>query len=303
MNAAAVAKTELEGLRLVHRGKVRDVYDLGAHLLIVATDRISAFDVVLSPPVPGKGQVLTSLSVWWFGVLEGVVANHLVTADVARMPPEVRRHARVLEGRSMLVKRLEMLPVECVARGFLAGSGWKDYRATGAVCGHRLPPGLLESARLDTPLFTPSTKAQQGHDENIDLERTAQLVGRAMATRLEAATLALYGKARDVAAARGILIADTKFELGLDADGVLTLGDEVCTPDSSRFWDAAAYVPGRAQASFDKQPVRDWLERSGWGKTPPAPALPDEVVRQTTQRYREIYTRLTGKTLTGSVLA
>lgn len=295
MTAAAVAKTDLEGLTLLHRGKVRDVYDAGEHLLIVATDRISAYDSVLSPPIPGKGQVLTSLSVWWFKTLEGIVPHHLVTAEVDAMPPAIRRHAGVLRGRSMLVKRLTMYPVECVARGYLAGSGWKDYRATGAVCGHRLPAGLVESARLETPLFTPATKAVTGHDENIDFERTAAIVGRADAERLRDATLKLYARARDVAAQRGILIADTKLEFGKDATGALTLGDEVFTPDSSRFWDSKSYVPGRAQASFDKQQVRDWLDRQGWDHTPPPPPLAPEVVSGVAATYREIHRRLTGR--------
>ena len=243
MSVTTVAKTDLAGLSLIHRGKVRDVYDLGEHLLIVATDRISAYDSVLAPPIPGKGQVLTSLSVWWFDLLKGIVPHHLITADVENMPPAVRRHSDVLRGRTMLVKRLQMVPIECVARGYLTGSGWKDYRSTGAICGHRLAPGLVESVKLDPPLFTPATKEQQGHDINVDFEHTARVVGRPMAEKLREVTLAVYSKARDVAAQRGILIADTKLELGVDATGVLTLGDEVLTPDSSRFWDAKAYVP------------------------------------------------------------
>jgi phosphoribosylaminoimidazole-succinocarboxamide synthase len=295
VSVTTVAKTDLAGLSLLHRGKVRDVYDLGEQLLIVATDRISAYDSVLSPPIPGKGQVLTSLSVWWFDLLKGIVPHHLITADVDAMPPAVRRHAEVLRGRTMLVKRLQMVPIECVARGYLTGSGWKDYRSTGAICGHRLAPGLVESVKLDPPLFTPATKEQQGHDINVDFEHTARVVGRPMAERLREVTLAVYGKARDVAAQRGILIADTKLELGVDTAGVLTLGDEVLTPDSSRFWDAKAYVPGRAQASFDKQQVRDWLDRQGWDHTPPAPTLAPEVVKGVGDTYREIHRRLTGR--------
>jgi phosphoribosylaminoimidazole-succinocarboxamide synthase len=290
-----VAQTQLEGLTLLHRGKVRDVYDLGEHLLIVATDRISAFDCVLTPPIPGKGHVLTSLSVWWFEQLGAHVPHHLVTADVAKMPAPVKRHAEVLRGRSMLVKRLKMLPIECVARGYLTGSGWKDYKSTGAICGHRLAPGLVESVKLDPPLFTPATKARSGHDLNIDFEEAARVVGRDLAIRARDATLMLYGRARDIAAARGILIADTKLELGLDAHGTLTLGDEIFTPDSSRFWDAKAYVPGKPQASFDKQQVRDWLDRQGWDHTPPAPTLAPEVVRAVSDTYREIHRRLTGR--------
>lgn len=295
MSVTTVATTNLEGLTLLHRGKVRDVYDLGAQLLVVATDRISAFDCVLSPAIPGKGQVLTSLSAWWFRQLEGIVPHHLITTEIERMPPEVRRHAAVLQGRTMLVKRLQMVPIECVARGYLTGSGWKDYKATGAVCGHRLPPGLVESVRLEPPLFTPATKEQAGHDINVDFEETARRVGRELATRLRDVTLALYGRARDIAAQRGILIADTKLELGLDAGGTLTLGDEVLTPDSSRFWDAKAYVPGRPQASFDKQQVRDWLDRQGWDHSPPAPTLTPEVVKGVGDTYREIHRRLTGR--------
>lgn len=295
MTLTPVAQTHLEGLTLLHRGKVRDVYDLGEHLLIVATDRISAFDCVLTPPIPGKGQVLTSLSVWWFEQLGAHMPHHLVTADVAQMPATVRRHADVLRGRSMLVKRLKMLPIECVARGYLTGSGWKDYKSTGAICGHRLAPGLVESVKLDPPLFTPATKEQTGHDINIDFDAAARIVGRDLAARARDATLMLYGKARDIAASRGILIADTKLELGLDSHGVLTLGDEVFTPDSSRFWDAKAYVPGKPQASFDKQQVRDWLDRQGWDHTPPAPALPETVVSGVASTYREIHRRLTGR--------
>lgn len=296
MTVTTVAETRLEGLTLLHRGKVRDVYEVDAgHLLVVATDRISAYDSVLSPAIPGKGQVLTSLSVWWFGLLGGLVPHHLVTADVDAMPPALRRHAGVLRGRSMLVRRLRMLPVECVARGYLTGSGWKDYRATGAVCGHVLARGLVESVKLDPPLFTPATKATSGHDENIDFERCAAIVGPDLAARLRDVTLALYARARDVAAGRGILIADTKLEFGLDAAGTLTLGDEVFTPDSSRFWDAKSYAPGRPQVSFDKQQVRDWLDRQGWDHSPPPPALAPEVVAGVADTYREIHRRLTGR--------
>jgi phosphoribosylaminoimidazole-succinocarboxamide synthase len=295
VTVTTVARTDLDGLTLLHRGKVRDVYDLGEHLLIVATDRISAYDCVLAPPIPGKGQVLTSLSVWWFEQLKSIVPHHLVAHDVDAMPPVVRRHADVLRGRTMLVKRLQMVPIECVARGYLTGSGWKDYKATGAVCGHRLAPGLVESVKLDPPIFTPATKEQTGHDINVDLDETARRIGRPLAERLRDVTLAVYARARDIAAQRGILIADTKLELGMDAKGVLTLGDEVLTPDSSRFWDAKAYVPGRTQASFDKQQVRDWLDRQGWDHNPPAPTLAPDVVRGVSDTYREIHRRLTGR--------
>ena len=294
---ATITRTELAGLRLLHRGKVRDVYEVGEHLLIVATDRISAYDSVLTPGIPDKGRVLTSLSVFWFDALKDVVRNHLITADVTKMPPVVEKHAAVLRGRSMLVKRLTMLPIECVARGYLAGSGWKDYRRTGQICGHVLPPGMQESARLDPPIFTPATKAASGHDENIDFETTAKIVGPKVAAEARDVTLALYGKARDAAARRGILIADTKLEFGHDDKGRLTLGDEAFTPDSSRFWDATRYASGRSQQSFDKQGVRDWLDKEGWDHTPPPPDLSPDIVARTSAVYREIHKRITGRDL------
>ncbi len=293
--SSPVTQTQLEGLRLIHRGKVRDVYDLGAHLLIVATDRVSAYDSVLSPGIPEKGRILTSLSSFWFDALQGVCPNHVVTTDVTRMPPEVRRHEAVLRGRATLAKRLKMFPIECVVRGYLTGSGWKDYRKTGAVSGHRLPAGLLECSKLEPALYTPSTKAEVGHDVAIDFAETERIVGTGPAARLRDLTLALFEQATRIAEARGILIADTKLEFGTDADGVVTLGDEVLTPDSSRFWDARKYAPGRGQDSFDKQQIRDWLDRAGWDHTPPAPLLPPEVVAQTTATYREIHRRLTGR--------
>ena len=292
-----VTRTELEGLKLIHRGKVRDVYEVGEHLLVVATDRVSAYDSVLSPGIPDKGRVLTSLSRFWFDLLEKVVPNHLVTIDVYEMPEDVRRHANVLAGRTMLVRRLSMFPVECVARGWLTGSGWKDYRRTGSVCGHRLPPDLPESQRLDPPLFTPATKAESGHDENIDFDRMAGIVGESIAARLRDLTIEVYEKARTLAAARGILIADTKFEFGQDAQGRIVIGDEVLTPDSSRFWDAESYAPGQPQQPLDKQMVRNWLDRQGWDHNPPPPVLSDEVVTRTSETYREIHRRLTGRDL------
>ena len=288
-----IATTELEGLDLVKRGKVRDLYAVGDDLLIVATDRLSAYDVVLTPPIPDKGRVLTSLSLFWFDALDDV-PNHLITADVDAMPDAVRRHADVLRGRSMLVRKLEMLPVECVARGYLVGSGWRDYQETGAVCGHQLPPDLPLSARLDPPIFTPATKAEEGHDENIDREQAAAIVGADVAERLESLTLTLYDRARTVAAERGVIIADTKLEFGFDAEGNLVLADEIFTADSSRFWNAADYEEGKAQKSFDKQLVRDWLDEQGWDHKPPAPHLPDEVVQRTADTYREIQRRITG---------
>jgi phosphoribosylaminoimidazole-succinocarboxamide synthase len=292
--APALLETHLDGLRRIHRGKVRDVYEAGDALLIVATDRVSAYDSVLSPGIPDKGRVLTSLSTFWFDALKDTVPNHVITTDVDRMPPEVRRHADVLRGRATLARRLKMFPIECVVRGYLTGSGWKDYRRTGEVAGHRLPAGLPECAKLDPPLYTPSTKAQVGHDETIDFAATERLVGAATAARLRDLTLAVYRQATAIAEARGVLIADTKLEFGTDAAGVVTLGDEVLTPDSSRFWDARRYAPGRGQDSYDKQRIRDWLDRAGWDHNPPAPALPPDVVADTTATYREIHRRLTG---------
>ena len=292
-----VTETTLDGLKLLHRGKVRDVYDLGEHLLIVATDRVSAYDAVLSPGIPDKGRVLTSLSAFWFTTLAEVVPNHVVTTDVSKMPAAVRRHASVLKGRATLARRLRMFPVECVVRGYLTGSGWKDYLKTGAVSGHRLPAGLPECARLEPPLFTPSTKATVGHDVTIDFRETERLVGAAPAARLRDLTLAVYREASAVAEARGVLIADTKLEFGTDPTGRIVLGDEILTPDSSRFWDANRYAPGRPQQSFDKQRIRDWLDRAGWDHAPPAPHLPADVVAETTATYREIHRRLTGRDL------
>ena len=294
---AVVTQTELEGLNLIHRGKVRDVYEVGEHLLVIATDRVSAYDVVLSPGIPDKGKVLTHLSKFWFDTLADVVPNHLVTIDVDEMPDEVKRHADVVRDRSMLVKRLNMFPVECVARGWLTGSGWKDYGRTGAVCGHVLPEGLPESTRLDPPLFTPATKAEEGHDENIDFDTMVSIVGEEDGTTLRDLTIEVYERARNLAAERGIIIADTKFEFGRDASGAIVIGDEVLTPDSSRFWDASLYAPGKSQQPLDKQLVRNWLDEQGWDHSPPAPVLADEVVARASATYREIYKRLTGKDL------
>lgn len=296
---APLLETKLVGLDFVGRGKVRDIYRVPGdtkHLVIVTTDRISAFDVVMPNGIPGKGEVLTTLSTFWFSQLAGVVPNHLVTSDVDAMPAAVKQHAAVLRGRTMYVKRCDPFPVECVARGYLAGSGLKEYKQTGKVCGIALPPGLRESDKLPQAIFTPATKAVTGHDENIDFARFEHILGNATATKLRDLTLTLFSRASEYAAARGILLCDTKFEFGMDGSQI-TLIDEALTPDSSRYWDAKLYVPGKSQPSFDKQPVRDWLESSGWNKTPPAPALPDAVVQQTIGRYREIYHRLTGKTL------
>jgi phosphoribosylaminoimidazole-succinocarboxamide synthase len=296
MSSTPVLRTELPGLRLLSRGKVRDNYELGDTLLIVSSDRISAFDSVLPDGIPDKGKVLNQLSVFWFELTAGQVRNHLREHRVERFPEAARRHADLLRGRSMIVSRLEMMPVECVVRGFLAGSGYKEYRSSGTVCGLRLPAGLQESARLPEPLFTPSTKATSGHDENIPFSRVVEMVGRETAEALRDLSLKVYRRACEHAESRGIIIADTKFEFGRDDDG-LVLADEVLTPDSSRFWPADAYRPGGPQPSFDKQFVRDHLERSGWDKNPPAPPLPAEIIEGTRRRYLEIYRRLTGREL------
>jgi len=282
------AAAELAGLKLHSRGKVREMYDLGDRLLMVASDRISAYDVVLPTPIPDKGKVLTGLSVFWFERTAGIVPNHLASAD--EVPDEAR-------GRALLVEKLEIFPVECVARGYLSGSGWKEYRAGGTVCGIELPGGLRESDRLPEPIFTPATKAEQGeHDENVDFDRAAEIVGdRATMEELRRLTLELYAFAADHAERNGIILADTKFEFGRDGEGRIVLADEVLTPDSSRFWPADRYAPGRSQPSFDKQYVRDWLDRSGWDHTPPGPELPGEVVQETRAKYVEAYERIAGR--------
>jgi phosphoribosylaminoimidazole-succinocarboxamide synthase len=277
------------------QGKVRDIYEAGDdHLVMVTSDRISAFDVVLPQPIPDKGRVLTGLSLHWFDRTANLAPNHLVTADVGEMPAPFADHPEELAGRTMHVRRADMIPIECVARGYLAGSGWKEYREAGTVCGIRLPDGLVESDRLPEPIFTPATKAQTGHDENISFERAAEIVGEGLAHRLRELTLALYGFGAEQARERGIILADTKFEFGF-IDGEVTLVDEVLTPDSSRFWPADEYEPGRSQPSFDKQYLRDWLDASGWDHEPPPPDLPDEVVAGTAARYREAYERITGE--------
>jgi phosphoribosylaminoimidazole-succinocarboxamide synthase len=292
--ATPLLATELPGFALWRRGKVRDVYDLGDRLLVVATDRISAFDVVLPTGIPGKGVLLTQLSLFWFSLLAEVVANHVLTADVSAYPAALHPFRAQLEGRSMIVVKAQPFPVECVVRGYLVGSGWKDYQATGAVCGIPLPPGLRESERLDPPLFTPSTKAERGHDENIPFAEVERLVGAERAAELRDLSLEIYRRARAHAEERGIILADTKFEFGLH-DGKLLWIDEALTPDSSRFWPADSYEPGRAQPSFDKQYVRDYLDTLRWDKRPPGPSLPDEVVARTVEKYREAYARLTGE--------
>jgi len=294
---SVLLRTDYSELQLHASGKVRDVYCLDIdHLLFVATDRISAFDYVLATGIPHKGRVLTQISLFWFDFLKDIVPNHLVTADVNRYPAAIRKYADELRGRSMMVMRAEMLPVECVARGYLSGSGWKEYKATGTVSGVKLPPGLKESDRLPEPLFTPATKATTGHDINISFEEMCKLVDPELSRQLRDITLRIYKKAADYARHRGIIIADTKFEFGQTAKGI-TLADEVLTPDSSRFWPADTYQPGKAQDSYDKQYVRDYLEEIRWNKQPPAPALPQEVARRTSEKYLEAYRQLTGREL------
>ena len=318
-DATVVLETSLSGLTLQRRGKVRDVYDLGEHLLIVATDRISAFDYILGSGIPDKGKVLTQLSAFWFERVTDLVPHHLVSIDVADFPASTRPHHEILRGRSMLVKKTDPLPVECVARGYLSGSGLKDYNRTSAVCGIPLPPGLRDSDRLPKTLFTPATKAETGHDENISEAEAGKIVGQDTIKRLHDLTIAIYERGVEHAKTRGIIIADTKFEFGRlrssgasatqgrdpsgasaspGQDGELILIDEVLTPDSSRFWPEAEYAPGRSQPSFDKQFVRDYLERIGWNKQPPVPSLPDDVVARTREKYVEAYRRITGRDLT-----
>jgi phosphoribosylaminoimidazole-succinocarboxamide synthase len=291
----AVLTTSIPGGKLVSRGKVRDIYAVDDGLLLIATDRISAFDCVLSPGIPGRGVILTQLSNFWFNRF-GDVPNHLLITERARFPKPYCDHGE-LDRRSVLVRRLEPIPVECVARGYLSGSGWKEYRDGGSVCGIRLPAGLRESDRLPEPIFTPATKATEGHDENIGFDRAVEIVGGRIAELLRDLTLRLYREAAAFALERGIIIADTKFEFGLDPDGRLVWMDEALTPDSSRFWPADAYEPGHGQPSYDKQYLRDWLEASGWNKQPPAPVLPPEVVEGTLDRYREAYHQLTGTSI------
>jgi phosphoribosylaminoimidazole-succinocarboxamide synthase len=297
MNAAALLQTTLPNLKLVRRGKVRDVYAVAdEQLLIVATDRISAFDCILPTAIERKGEVLTSLSKFWFEKLAHIVPNHLITIDPQQMPEAVQQ-TQDLQGRSMLVRRTDVFPVECVVRGYLVGSGWKDYLRTGEVCGHKLPEDLPESAELPEPIFTPSTKAEAGHDENISEEQVRNLLGAETANYLRETSLRLYNEARTYARGRGIIIADTKFEFGRDQHGEIILIDEALTPDSSRFWPAGSYSPGKSQPSFDKQFVRDYLETLTWDKQPPAPPIPSEVASATTARYLEAHRLLTGKEL------
>jgi len=293
----ALITSNLGAIPLLGRGKVRDLYAIDDALLLVASDRISAFDHVLGTGIPGKGKILTQISLFWFDLLSDIVPNHVITADVRQYPPVLQPFADQLEGRSMLVKRANMFPVECVARGYLAGSGWKDYRATGTVCGIPLPAGLQDGSRLPEPLFTPATKSEGGaHDENISFEQMTAHIGAADAAELRRLTLAIYTKAAAHAESRGLILADTKFEFGR-INGTIILADEVLTPDSSRFWDAAAWKPGGAQPSFDKQFVRDYLEAIHWNKQAPAPSLPDDVAERTQAKYLEAFQRLTGRQL------
>jgi phosphoribosylaminoimidazole-succinocarboxamide synthase len=290
-------RTSFPALTLHVSGKVRDVYKVdGDQLLFVATDRISAFDYILATGIPHKGRVLTEISLFWFEFLKDIVANHLVTADADQYPPAARQYAQPLRGRSMLVRRADMFPVECVVRGYISGSAWKEYKAQGTVCGLPLPAGLRESEKLPAPIFTPATKAATGHDENISFDQMAQLTGRDLAEKLRDLSLAIYQKAAEYALKKGIIIADTKFEFGRTVQGI-TLADEVLTPDSSRFWPAAGYEAGRSQDSYDKQYVRDYLEEIRWNKQPPAPALPPEVAEKTSEKYLEAYEQLTGHKL------
>jgi len=292
-----VFETDFPDLRLMKKGKVRDIYDLGDALLMVATDRISAFDVIMPDPIPDKGKILTRISLFWFKTLAPIVDNHLITSDVAAYPASCRHYAAILKGRSMIVKKADPLPVECVVRGYISGSGWKAYQETGAVCGIRLREGLKESDRLPEPIFTPSTKEEIGlHDINIDFEETARRIGREMAEKVRDLSFALYRKGSDLAEKKGILIADTKFEFGL-LDGRLILIDEVLTPDSSRFWPKAAYRPGKPQQSFDKQYLRDYLLSVRFNKKPPGPSLPREVIEKTRDKYLEALQQLTGESI------
>ena len=297
MSSHLISQTEFKSLTLKGRGKVRDIYDLGDRLLIVATDRMSAFDVVMPNPIPDKGRVLTQLSRFWFDLTREIISNHVISTKVEEYPQECRAYQEDLRDRSMLVVKTEVLPVECVVRGYLAGSGWEEYQKTGEICGISLPKGLVESSKLEEPIFTPSTKAEQGlHDENISFKKMEEIVEKDLAQRLRAVTVAVYQKARDFAEHRGILIADTKMEFGIK-DGKLILIDELLTPDSSRFWPKDGYRPGGSQKSFDKQFLRDYLLSIKWNKTPPAPELPEDIIKKTREKYLEAYERLVGKPL------
>lgn len=288
-----VTETSINDVSLVGKGKVRDIYDTGDAYLMVTTDRISAFDVILADAIPGKGKVLNQVSIFWYEKMKDIVDNHLITADVNQYPHPLQQYGDILEGRSMLVKKAKPLPVECIVRGYLSGSGWKSYQKEGHVCGIELPDGLRESDRLPEPLYTPSTKAEAGlHDENISYEKTVELMGAETAEKVKRLSLDIYKRGAEIALEKGIIIADTKFEFGIVDDGIVLI-DEVLTPDSSRFWPKKEYEPGKSQKSYDKQYVRDWLLQSGWDKTPPGPKLPEEVIRNTADTYREIFDLLT----------
>jgi len=293
-----VTKTTITDYPLLSRGKVRDIYEIDeSSLLIITTDRMSAFDVIMAEPIPYKGVILNQITLFWMKKFEHIIANHLIASDVKDFPEPLHKYADELEGRSVLVKKAKPLPIECIVRGHISGSGWKDYNKTGSVCGYELPEGMLESEKFPTPLFTPSTKAELGdHDENISVERATEMIGKELAEKVADVSLRIFSEGRDFAEEKGIIIADTKFEFGI-VDGELTLIDEVLTPDSSRFWPKSSYTPGQGQPSFDKQYLRNWLSAQDWDKTPPAPALPDEVVAETGKKYAEAYTILTEQTL------
>ncbi len=288
--------TEFEGVKFFKRGKVRDMYDLGEQLLIVSTDRISCFDVVIPTMIPRKGAVLTQLSLFWFELTKDIIPNHLITADFNEYPPELAKYKDSLLERSMMVKKAKLIPVECVVRGYLSGSGWKEYKKTQSICGIKLPPGLEQSSKLPEIIFTPSTKADSGHDENVSQEYIAGQIGQELTNKLKDISIAIYNKVSKFAEEKGIIIADTKFEFGIYGDQVILI-DEIVTPDSSRFWPKEQYAPGKSQPSFDKQFVRDYLETLDWDKTPPAPELPPEIVSKTTQKYLQAFKMLTGRDL------
>jgi len=293
VNGKVVTKTEFPDLPLLLRGKVRDIYDFGDKLLIVATDRISAFDVVMPDPIPDKGKILTKLSKFWFDFVKDIIPNHMISVDVDDFPLGLKKYREILDGRSMLVEKAEPLPIECVVRGYISGSAWEEYKKNGVVCGIKLPDGLEESSKLHEPIFTPATKAKEGHDENITFDDVKRILGQELAERIRAISIEVYKRASEYAEKRGIIIADTKMEFGLK-DEKLILIDELLTPDSSRFWPMEDYVPGRAQKSFDKQFLRDYLISIGWNKTPPAPNLPEEIIEKTRRRYIEAYEKLLG---------
>jgi phosphoribosylaminoimidazole-succinocarboxamide synthase len=289
-----ILKTAFPDVPFIKSGKVRDIYDIGSHILLIATDRISAFDVVLPSGIPGKGKVLTQISLYWFQQMESIISNHVEAVQVKDFPESLHKYADVLEGRSMLVKKAKPLPVECVVRGYLSGSGWKSYQKDNTICGIRLPKGLVESSRLEEPVFTPSTKEEEGHDINISFGELVNIVGKELAEKLRDTSLSIYKKAVDIAEKRGIIIADTKFEFGLYDDGLILI-DELLTPDSSRFWSSADYAPGKGQDSYDKQIVRDYLLTLDWDKTYPGPVLPAEIIEKASGRYHEILQIITGK--------